>query len=58
MMITLIKALLKLYMQLYYVIDGRKFSIKILTLILTRCCIILYITTTKLNLKNRIELKG
>ena len=57
-MITLIKALLKPYMQLYYIIDGGKFFIKIFTLILTRCCIILCITTTELNLKNRIELKG
>ena len=58
MMITLIKALLKPYMQLYYIIDGRKFFIKIFTLILTRCCIIVYITTTELKLKNHIELEG
>ena len=59
MMITLIKALLKPYMQLYYITNGRKvFFIKIFTLILTRCCIILCITTTELNLKDHIELKG
>ena len=58
MMITLIKALLKQYMQLYYIIDGGKFFHLDLTLILTKCCIIIYITTMKLNLKNCIELKG
>ena len=58
MMITLFKALLTLYMQLYYIIDGRKFFIKIFTPILTRCCIILCNTTTELNLKNCNKLKG
>ena len=54
MMIALIKALLKQYMQLYYIIDGENFFffIKIFTLILTRCYIILCITTMELNLKN------
>ena len=52
MMITLIKALLKPYMHLCYIIDGGKFFL------LTRCCINLCITTTELNLKNHIELKG
>ena len=47
-MITLIKALWKLYTQL---LMEESFSIKIFTLILTRCCIILCITTMKLNLK-------
>ena len=42
-------------MQLNYIING---VIKILYLLLIRYCIILCNTTTKLNLKNCIELKS
>ena len=48
-MITLIKALLKLHMQLDYIING--VISQDFILILIRCCIILCITTTKLNLR-------
>ena len=49
MMITLINALLKQYMQLYYIIDGRIFFLLRFTTYI-KFCIILCITTMELNL--------
>ena len=57
MVITLIKALLKPHMQLNYIINGVISQLRFI-LILIRCCIILCITTTRLNLKNHMELKS
>ena len=60
-MLTLIKALLKLHTQLYDIFNGIISQLKIFTLTIgchIRCCIILYITITKLNLKNHIKLRS
>ena len=58
---TLIKALLKPHMQLYYIFNGIISQLKIFILTIEchiRCCIIHCITIMRLNSKNHMELKS